>query len=213
MRKLFLILAAFIFCFTCVMSAVAQTPDRFNYSNYNPLTKGVFANFTFPARTVFEGSTDDDGRKFFTLKNGIFYPKFDENGYIIRLGTYLKSVDFADVTGDGRKEAIVIVGNLCDCSGVWFGVYIYKMAGRKPSRLLWSFRTGDRAVGGLRRVYARKGNLIVELYGLGSAPNKPPQDYHGAQCCTNDYTQRKYRWNGKRFVQRGKRRLLTESEV
>lgn len=130
-----------------------------------------------------------------------------------RLGAYLKSVEFADVTGDGRKEAIVAVGNLCDCSGVWFGIYIYGLTGRKPARLLWAFPTGNRANGGLRRVYGHRGKLMVELYGTGSGPNLLPKRFNGSACCTDDYTQRKYKWNGRRFVQEGKARLLLEREV
>ena len=96
---------------------------------------------------------------------------------------------------------------------MWFGIYVYKLAGRKPAGLLWAFKTGDRAVGGLRRVYGRKGRLIVELYGSGSGPNLPPKNYYGAQCCTDDYTQRRYRWKASRFIQEGKARLLSEGKV
>ena len=195
----------------CVASnAPAQTSGPFDYSAYNPVSSGVFANFTYPARPLFRGSTGDDGRRSFTLKNGIFQPGFNERGYIERPGAYLKSVELADVTGDRHKEAIVAVGNLCDCSGVWFGVYVYKLSGKKPTRLLWAFQTGDRAVGGLRNVYGQRGALIVELYGSGSGPNLPPKTYYGAQCCTQDYTQRRYRWNGRRFIQAGKSRLMSE---
>ena len=195
------------------MTAAAQTVEPPNYSNYSPVTSGVFANFTYPARPLFAGASDDDGRKSFTLRRGLFEPKLNERGYVERLGAYLESVEYGDVTGDGRKEAIVAVGNICDCSAVWFGIYIYKLAGRKPARLLWAFKTGDRAVGGLRHVYARRGRLIVELNGVGSGPNRPPEIYDGAQCCTNDYTQRRYRWNGSRFIQQGKARLLVNRKA
>ena len=196
----------------CAVTVVAQTPERFDYSAYGAVTSGVFANFTYPARPLFQDVTDDK-RKSFTLTHGIFRPRMNERGYIERLGAYLKSVEFVDVTGDGRKEAIVAIGNLCDCSGVWFGIYIYKLAGQKPAHLLWAFHTGDRADGGLRRVYGQSGRLIVELNGRGSGPNSPPKNYNGAQCCTNDYTQRRYRWNGSRFIQEGKARLLSQQQI
>lgn len=192
------------------LNAATQTSGRFDYSAYNAVTSGVFANLNYPARPLFRGATDDDGRRSFTLRSGIFQPRFNERGYIERLGAYLKSVEFVDVTGDRHKEAIVAVGNLCDCSGVWFGLYVYKLSGKKPIRLLWAFQTGDRAVGGLRNVYGQKGRLIVELYGSGSGPNLPPKTYYDARCCTQDYTQRRYRWNGRRFIQEGKARLMSE---
>ena len=195
----------------CVTTAVAQTSTRFDVSAYGPVSSGVFANFTYPSYPLFQGATDvDGGRRSFTLKQGIFEPRFNDRGYIERIGGYLKSVEFGDVTGDGRKEAIVAIGNLCDCSGVWFGIYVYKLAGRKPTRLLWGFHTGDRAVGGLRDVYGQRGRLVVELNGRGSGPNSPPENYNGAQCCTLDYTQRRYRWNGSRFIQVVKARLLRD---
>ena len=211
MNTLLLLCIALTCGLLCAMSAVGQTPERFNYSAYSPVTSGVFANFTYPARPLFKGTSDDDGRKLFKLKHGIFAPRFNERGYIVRLGAYLKSVELADVTGDGSQEAIVAIGNLCDCSGEWFGIYIYKLTGQKPAHLLWAFQTGDRAVGGLRRVYGHRGKLIVELYGTGSAPNLPPKTYNGAQCCTDEFTLRRYRWNGSRFVQEGKARLLSHS--
>src|SRR5687768_11128741 len=157
MRKSLLFCISFTCCWLCVRSAEAQTPEHFDYSAYNPVTSGAFANFTYPARPLFEGAIAADRRTSFTLRDGIFYPRFNEHGYIDRLGAYLKSVEFADVTGDGREEAVVAMGNLCDCSGVWFGIYIYGLTGRKPARLLWAFQTGDRADGGLRRVYGERG--------------------------------------------------------
>jgi hypothetical protein len=80
----------------------AQTNERFNYSVYNPITSGVFANFTYPARPLFEGA---DNRKSLTLKDGIFHPEFNERDYIKRMGAYLKYVEFADVTGDRQQKA------------------------------------------------------------------------------------------------------------
>ena len=210
MNRLALLSISFAMGLCLASNAVAQTSGSFNYSAYNAVSTGFFANFTYPARPLFRGATGDDGRRSFTLKNGIFEPGFNNRGYIERLGAYLKSVEFADVTGDRHKEAIVAVGNLCDCSGVWFAVYVYKLSSKKPVRLLWAFHTGDRAVGGLRNVYGQKGRLIVELYGSGSGPNLPPKTYYGAQCCTQDYTQRRYKWNGGRFIQEGKARLMSE---
>ncbi|HEX7774122.1 MAG TPA: hypothetical protein VF435_16985 [Pyrinomonadaceae bacterium] len=188
----------------------AQTNEGFNYSAYNPITTGVFANFTYPARPLFEGT---ENLKSLTLKHGIFHPELNEHGYIKRMGAYLKYVEIADVTGDLHKEAIVALGNLCDCSGVWFAIYIYELQKQKPGRLLWAFHTGDRAYGGLKRVYALKSRLVLELYGHGSGPNLPPPGYDGAYCCNEDYTRRSYKWNGRRFVQAGKARLLSTRGV
>lgn len=213
MRRSLLLCIVLTCCWLRAGSAEAQTPVRFDLSAYERVTSGVFADFTYPARPLFEGAAVEGRRKSLTLRRGLFRPRFDERGYIERIGAYLKSVEFADVTGDGRNEALVSVGNICDCTGVWFGIYVYELAGRKPTRLLWAFKTGNRADGGLRRVYGRRGKLMVELYGTGSGPNLPPKSYNGSACCTDDYTQRKYRWNGRRFIQEGKARVLLERRV
>jgi hypothetical protein len=212
-KKSLLLCIVLTCCWLCARSAEAQTPEHFDISAYNPVTSGVFANFTYPARPLFKGAAVDGRRKSFTLRHGVFRPRFNERGNIERLGTYLKSVEYADVTGDGRHEAIVAVGNLCDCTGMWYGIYVYELTGRKPARLLWAFGTGNRANGGLRRVYGHRGKLMVELYGTGSGPDSPAKSFNGSACCTDDYTQRKYKWNGRRFVQAGKARLLLEREV
>jgi hypothetical protein len=212
-KKSVLLCIVLTYCWLCARSAEAQTPERFDLSAYDTVTSGVFANFTYPARPLFKGVGDAGRRKSFTLRRGLFRPKFNERGYIERLGAYLKSVEYADVTGDGHNEAIVAVGNICDCSGVWYGIYVYRLTGRKPARLLWAFQTGDRAYGGLRRVYGHRGKLTVELYGSGSGPNLPPKSVNGSACCTDDYTWRRYKWDGRRFVQEGKARLLLEREV
>lgn len=188
--------------------ATGQPSTTFNYSAYSPVTSGVFADSTFPAAPVFRGATDSHRRQLFTLKNGIFEPGFDASGHIIRLGTYLKSVDFVDVTGDGRKDAIVVVGNLCDCSGVWFGVYVYRMAGPKPGRRWWSFRTGDRADGGLHHVFGHDGKLVLETYGAGSGPGQSPKRFPDCMLCAYEYTRRKYAWIGNHFAQYGKLRVI-----
>ena len=45
----------------CAITAVAQTSERFDYSAYKAVSSGVFANFTYPSRPLFQGTTNDDG--------------------------------------------------------------------------------------------------------------------------------------------------------
>lgn len=186
---------------------VAQSADRINYSNYRPVTKGIFANFSYPSFPVFSNSLYADRRKSIRLESGIFYPKFGDQGYIDRLGVYLASVDYADITDDGRKEAIVYLGTICDCTADFGGVYIYNLSGKRP-RLLWAFATGDRTEGGLRKAFGQGGDLIVETYGIDSGPGILPKLWTGPHCCAGEYTRRKYKWNGRRFVQQGKARVI-----
>jgi hypothetical protein len=119
------------------------------------------------------------------------------------MGAYLKSADYADVTGDGVPDALVVVGNLCDCSGLWYGIYVYDLKDNQRPHLLWAFQTGDRSDGGLYKIYVKNRNLIVELLGAGSGPGIPADKVQCA-ACAKDYTRRKYVWNGRSFIQKGK---------
>lgn len=188
--------------------AVAQTPVNFDLSAYERVSTGLFANFSFPAHPIFSAYDGFERLKWVRVRDGIFLPQFNESGYIDRIGIHLKSVEYADVVGDRRPEAVVTLGTICDCTGVSHGVFIYRVGGARP-RLLWSFGTGDRADGGLHRVYARAGDLVVETYGAGSGPDRPPKEVPDGRCCGREYTRRRYRWVGNRFVQTAKPEVVS----
>lgn len=107
-------------------------------------------------------------------------------------GADLTGVAYADVTGDGRREALVVI-NLPMYGHGWGInlVYVYDLRGRTP-RLLDRFVDGDRSSGGLRDVYAVEGDLVLEFW--GDAEGKS-----AAACCAEAYTRRVLRWNGRRF--------------
>ena len=73
------------------------------------------------------------------------------------------------------------------------------MKGETP-KLLWKFATGDRADGGMRRIAAENGELVVELFGVGAAIGKK---LYGTEdvgaCCPKHFTRLKYRWVGTKF--------------
>src|ERR671921_287254 len=94
------VLITLILVILAAAEIVAQSPShKINYSNYRPVTRGLFANFTYPSSPVFVYSLFAGKQKTVTLRGGIFYPHFGEVGLIDRLGVYLSSVKFADVTG------------------------------------------------------------------------------------------------------------------
>jgi hypothetical protein len=177
-------------------------------SDYPVLKEGPFANLTYPAPPIMANSATGDRRKTFRLINGIFRPGFNTDGYIERTGAHLTRVESTDVTGDGKKEGIAFVLPLHPGNAVWYGVYIFSMSNGRPSKLLWSFATGDRGVGGLKQVYGRKGRLIVELWGWASGPDNPPRTHWEAQAGSSWFTRREYRWTGGRFKQIGKPRIF-----
>jgi hypothetical protein len=140
-----------------------------------------FENFTFPGDPIF-------GKKKFKLLNGHF------QGDRGREPIGLMHIGYGDVTNDGVEEAIVsLVVTVKGGTAKPHLNYVYTLADGKP-KLLWSFDTGDRADGGLRRIYAENGNLIVERYNSEGSRG---------DCCPVFFERTRYRWNGKRFQQFG----------
>src|SRR5260370_5035249 len=118
-------------------------------------------------------------------------------------------VTYGDVTGDGDEEAIVdLYAEVGGTEGSQ-DIYVYTLQEREPV-LLWKFATGDRADGGPRRIYAENGELVVELFGVGTAPGKKLYGTEEVGMATpSHYTRTKYKWNGKRFTQDGPLEVFT----
>lgn len=166
-----------------------------------------FRNFSFPET---EGLHIPHSRKrSFKLKDGELPETRDKQGFVDEMGVYLGDVRYGDVTGDGQEEAIVVLSILTGGSAMPNCVYVYTWDRRRP-KLLWAFDTGDRADGGLRRVKAENGFLLVELYGarriLGKDLYAEDKTNRGA-CCPTFFTRARYKWTGNRF------RLASKPEV
>jgi hypothetical protein len=119
-------------------------------------------------------------------------------------------IEYGDVTGDGREEALVVLYAEVGGTSSSSDVFIYTLKNAKPV-LLWKFATGDRAEGGLRRIYAKNGQLVVELAGknkiIGGDLYAPDGTSTGA-CCPTVFTRTKYRWVRGRFRQSGEGEVL-----
>ncbi len=168
---------------------------------YSSIREVDFKNFTYP------WTEDQGGDGNFTLKNGK-KARFDEND----IEATLKTIEYGDVTNDGKEEAMISVypysGGNCQCEMV----FIYTLENKKP-KLLWSFDTFDRAVGGFKKVYADNGNLIVETFGDNKFENgkwkfNPPENKFRGYCCPTVYTKMCFKWNGEEFVEEGDRKLF-----
>jgi len=160
----------------------------------SPIRKVDFKNFTYP------GAEDYPG---FKLKNGEkSYKHLEEDGI------YLGKIEYADVTGDEEEDAILLIGIQTGGSAIPTLIYIYTLKNEKP-KLLWAFMTGDRADGGLKDIYAKNNELIIELFGDSKIVNRNwkfdyPEDKYAGAGRPTIYTKNRFKWNGKKFVVEGK---------
>lgn len=107
----------------------------------------------------------------------------------------VRSVNYGDLTGDGRDEAVVLTNCNTGGTGQFSEGFIFTMRSGRPA-LLTRIEGGDRAFGGLAGAKVEHGLLIVESY----APEEPGV---GA-CCPKYIETTHYRWNGRRLVKVGK---------
>ncbi len=126
-----------------------------------------------------------------------------------RIGMSLVTVKYFDVTGDGEDEAIVVLKVETGGSAIPQLVYVFTWNGKGPE-IIWPFRTGDRADGGLKDVRPENGNLVIELYGqdrfvLGQTETGKITDDFEQLCCPMYFTRSEYKWNGRNFLMQGKR--------
>lgn len=180
--------------------AVKPAPD-------SPIHRIDFANFTFPKLPSKKCNAQSirlhDGR-YDAPEDRVPRKLPSVDCWSVSLG----SVKYGDVTGDDEEEAIVMLyAELGGTEGSQ-DVFIYGLDHGRP-RLLWKFVTGDRADGGPRRIYAENAELVIELYGVGSAIGKK---LYGTEevgaCCPKHFTRTRYRWVGGHFQQIGKQEVL-----
>lgn len=106
-------------------------------------------------------------------------------------------VDYGDVTGDGNEEALVVFTLSTHGTAIPYYVYIFTLAdGRLKS--IWDFEAGDRGDGGVRRIYAEAGRLVVELY----SEDKVVGRLFEKEASTSKpmkFTRAKYQFRGNKF--------------
>lgn len=164
-----------------------------------PIGSIDFKNHTYPLPRGWQGPDMSDVK----LENGI--AQLSEK----KIGASLAGIKYADVTGDGKDEALVILKIETGGSAIPQNVYIFSMRDKTPE-MIWQFRTGDRADGGLKDVRAEGGQLLVELYGqdrflFGEVETMKITGDEEQLCCPTFYTRSSYKWNGRNFLAQGKR--------
>lgn len=177
----------------------AEILDDKNKTANSPLGKFDFKNYTYPLPKGWQGS----GLNEITLEDGKIRASTE------RIGASLETIKYMDVTGDGQDEAFVVLKIDTGGSAVPQMVYIFAHKENEPE-LLWYFRTGDRADGGLKNFRVENGELVVELYGqdrylAGELETLKITGDEEQICCPTFYTQSRYKQNGKFFKLTGKR--------
>ena len=104
-------------------------------------------------------------------------------------GFTMQSASFADVTGDGNEDAIVVLLYKTGGTQNTHYVYTYSFEDGKP-KLLAYCHTGDRGYSGLHKVYGEHGRLVFELL--------DPKKLQG-DCCSSGTVRTRYVWHDGRF--------------
>lgn len=162
----------------------------------SPIRSVDFDNFVFPAWPIYSKR-----EKPFTLKDGKYVGRL-QDGAVEPYPVSLVDSIYGDVTGDGAEEAILVFTESIRGTAIPYYVYVYGMARNRP-KLLWSFDTGDRAEGGLRRILAENGNLMVELYGRNKYVGGDYYSDSQGACCPAHYTRSRYQWSNNHFARTG----------
>ncbi|MFN0279116.1 MAG: hypothetical protein ACKVRN_11000 [Pyrinomonadaceae bacterium] len=197
----------------------AELLDARYKTSVSPIGNFDFKNYTYQLP---RGWQNPDGTAEITLTNGRVAPvqgkviteeMTDEEKAEVkserRIGMSYVTTKFMDATGDGEDEAFVILKIETGGSAIPQIVHVFTWKDGKPE-LIWPFRTGDRADGGLKDIRVENGLLVVELYGqdrflLGQTETGKITDDEEQLCCPTYWTRSFYRWNGKNFLMQGKR--------
>ena len=180
--------------------------DRYKTTDA-PISRFDFKNFTYPFP---RGWQDVDSREF-TLDGGK-RPMSED-----KIGVSYLTTKFFDATGDGEDEAFVILK--IDTAGptITQVVYVFTWKEEQP-KLIWHFRTGDRADGGLKDIRPENGEIVIELFGqdryiLGEVETMKITGDEEHFCCPTHFTRTRYKWNGSNFPLQGKRLTFSTQDT
>lgn len=164
-----------------------------------------FRNFTFPWYP--SDYAPPHGRRETILRNAAMKVDGDKN--TDRVWIRLANVSYADLTGDGREEAIVTLVANFDPNGSVACTFIFMIEKDKP-KLLWSKETGDRANGGLRSIRVIDGSIVMEQYEIEFDWSKGSYEAGASLCCPKRFVRSTYRWNGRVFEKVASETLINE---
>lgn len=164
-----------------------------------------FKNFSYPVSWRRRPIRVEDGRYEYSV------PKYLGGGWVD-----FKDVDYSDLNGDGRKEAIVrLIQVMCggSCDGGSYLFYFYSLR-RGKLKLLSRLETGSIAYEcGLRSFVLNKQKLALELFkpcrfkGTSFVETPENPDGPGGKFSAHYFTRFLFEFDGRRFVPK-KRKVL-----
>lgn len=160
------ILIAFVFALLFGVSVKAQSDIR----------KIDFNNFTYEMND-FEG----ENKIKITVKNGEYFRDQEDD----KLYFKVMSVNYGDLDGDKKDEAVVITVFNSGGTGNFTNGLVFTIRNNKPV-VLTEFEGGDRADGGLVSAKIVNNLLVVER-------NSPGEN--GGACCPEFIETTRYKWN------------------
>ncbi len=174
-----------------------NSETKMNEKN-SPIRKVDFKNFTFST------GEDSKDKKELTLKDGKI--EKTEKSEVISLG----EVKYADLTGDEKEEAIVLINQGEGDKAKINSAYVYMLEDEDP-KLLMSLASSDKVM--LKNIASNEGNLMVELFGdakfeKGKWEVTVPKEKMNAEKQPTIFTKTQFKWNGKEFAVEGKPEVL-----
>ncbi len=175
-----------------------------------PIGKFDFKNFTYPLPRGWQDADSKDAE----LING--KRPLEMTDEVEKIGLSFITTKFIDATGDGQDEAFVILKIETGGGAIPQVVYVFEWKNAQPE-LIWKFRTGDRADGGLKNISTENGEIVVELFGqdrfiLGEIETGKITGDIEQLCCPTHFTRNRYKFNGKDFLLQGKRLTYSMSD-
>jgi hypothetical protein len=168
----------------------------------SPIRAIDFRNFTYPWYP--SPYRPPHGRREVTLSGGKFIVDGKDSDSDVTFG--LANVSYADLTRDGKEEAVVTIDAGFNPNGSRACIFVYGMNSGAPTAI-WSHETGNRAYGGLRSIRIAGGDLVIEQY--ASSLNEKPVP---CMTCAKRYTRTTYQWDGRHFREINVETLPNESE-
>jgi hypothetical protein len=151
-----------------------------------------FENHSYGSYRLFSGTRID-----LRLNGGkLYYAPDEDRGWFAFDDAY-----YADVTGDGAPEAIVILshvqcGGSCDGGAALFYIYAARKHGLKR---IWRYETGSYGYGcGLKSFSVENKQIVLETF--GRCPKEASEDPGTRKFNVEDETRLVFRFDGRRVV-------------